>query len=157
MLPPLAARLLSCLGDNFDVNQPQCSSFSCSFLFSIQFSMWPLFSGLLVKRERFDWPRPILAPQLTWKISPFNCKSLQRIKSFVSRTCEQNNSIRVKFIKFARSVSLTQDSGKPLIREKLTVKHFPKVGQENILMNEFESQIVFKLCTGSGTGEDSAQ
>lgn len=100
----LAATLLSCLGDNFDVNQPQCSSFICSFLFSIQFSMWPLLSGLLVKRERFDWPRPILAPQLTWKISPFNCKSLQRIKSFVSRTCEQNNSIGVKFIKFATSV-----------------------------------------------------
>ena len=129
--------------------------FDIYFLCCIQFSMWPLLSGL-VKRAGFDWPRPILAPQLTWKISPFNCKSLQRIKSFVSRTCEQNNSIRVKFIKFAWSV-FSQDSGKPLIREKLTVQHFPKVGQENILMNEFESQIVFKLCTGSGTGEDSAQ
>ena len=77
--------------------------FDIYFLCCIQFSMWPLLSGL-VKRAGFDWPRPILAPQLTWKISPFNCKSLQRIKSFVSRTCEQNNSIGVKFIKFATSV-----------------------------------------------------
>ena len=76
--------------------------------------MWPLLSRLLVKRERFDWPRPILAPQLTWKISPFNCKSLQRIKSFVSLTCEQNISIGVKFIKFTWSVRIQNNlqSGK---------------------------------------------